>query len=245
MSLETEIAALTSTGKALIDTFNGKKAGIDAALAAAIAAAPAISRTFYVDQELGVDTAAGTIEAPLKTIAQAIANTPSGGTVDIVLVKDYVHDSVVGANNRAVVIRGESAASTVRKFTLKDFATGTGTKRMGGFQAGRRVSFTFADMTLVLPDTAGLALPLDNFYALVYAGGNSIPGFLPFMLYNVAFTVPGTFAGKLIGPGLSTVSFVAIASTIPTVLEGSLITGVTAGKDPNTIPWLLTNVTKL
>lgn len=245
MSLETEIAALTSTGKALIDTFNGKKAGIDAALAAAVAAAPAISRTFYVDQDLGVDTAAGTVDAPLKTITQAIANTPSGGTVEIVLVKDYVLESVISANNRGIVIRGDTAASTVRKLTLKDFATGTGTKRMGGFQVGRRISMTFADLTLALPDTAGLALPLDAYYALIYAGGNSMPGFLPVMLYNVVFSLTGTFAGKIIGPGVSTVSLVAVTSTIPTALEGSLIAGVTAGKDPNTIPWLLTNITKL
>ncbi|WNN38497.1 hypothetical protein RIN61_20180 [Pseudomonas inefficax] len=245
MSLETEIAALTSTGKALIDTINGKKAGIDAALAAAVAAAPAIGRTFYVDQELGVDTAAGTVDAPLKTINQALANTPSGGTVEIVFVKDYVLDSVISASNRGIVIRGDTVGGNVRKLTLRDFPTGTGTKRMGGFQVGRRVSITFADLTLALPDTAGLTLPLDNFYALLYAGGNTIPPFLPFNLYNVAFTLAGTFAGKLVGPGINSLAFVVIASTIPTALEGSLITGVAAGKDPNTVPWLITNVTKL
>ncbi|MCO7538339.1 DUF1565 domain-containing protein, partial [Pseudomonas asiatica] len=174
MSLETAVADLTATGKALIDTFNGKAAGINAALAAAVAAAPAISRTFYIDQVAGDDTAAGTQTAPLKTLAQAIANTPSGGTLDAVLLSDYTHETTSAIANRRVMIRGETNGSTVRKLILKDFAVaGAGTKRMGSFQITRSASLDFADMTLVLPDNAGLNLPLDGYYAMMYSGGNT------------------------------------------------------------------------
>ncbi|MCO7538338.1 DUF1565 domain-containing protein, partial [Pseudomonas asiatica] len=174
MSLESEIAALSSKATALIDYFTGRKASIDAAVAAAIAAAPAISRTFYIDQVAGDDTAAGTQAAPLKTLAQAIANTPSGGTLDAVLLSDYTHETTSAIANRRVMIRGETNGSTVRKLILKDFAVaGAGTKRMGSFQINRSASLDFADMTLVLPDNAGLNLPLDGYYAMMYSGGNT------------------------------------------------------------------------
>lgn len=246
MSLETEIAALTSTGKALIDTFNGKKAGIDAALAAAVAAAPAISRTFYIDQVAGDDTAAGTQAAPLKTLGQAIANTPSGGSLDAVLLSDYTHETTSAVANRRVMIRGENGATNTRKLILKDFAVaGAGTKRMGSFQITRSASLDFADLTLVLPDNAGLNLPLDGYYAMMYSGGNTMPGFTAVKFYNCVWSLTGTFAGKICGPSWGTLSLTAINTAFPAALEGSIVHSVPALKDPNTIPWLLTNISRL
>ncbi|WP_085720029.1 hypothetical protein [Pseudomonas sp. B22(2017)] len=246
MSLETEIAALTSTGKALIDTFNGKKAGIDSALAAAVAAAPAISRTFYIDQVAGDDAAAGTQAAPLKTLGQAIANTPGGGVLDAVLLSDYAHETTSIITSRRVTIRGDSGASNTRKLILKDFpVAGAGTKRLGSFQIARSSSLDFADLTLVLPDNAGLNLPLDGYYAMMYAGGNTMPGFASIKFYNCVWALTGTFAGKICGASWASLSLTAINTTFPTALEGSIVHSVPALKDPNTIPWLLTNISRL
>ncbi|KXK67231.1 hypothetical protein BC89_33555, partial [Pseudomonas monteilii] len=224
-----------------IDTFNGKKAGIDAALAAAVAAAPAISRTFYIDQVAGDDAAAGTQIAPLKTLAQAIANTPSGGTLEAVLLTDYTHEVIVHVNNRRVMVRGDSSASNTRKLILKDFASisEVGKKSMGAFQMSRACGLDFADLTLSLPDNAALNLPLANYYALTYAGGNAMPAHAAVKLYNCVFELRGTFVGKICGPSWGTLSLAAINTSIPAALEGSIVHSVPALKDPNTIPWLL------
>lgn len=246
MSLETDVANLVTKTTDLIAYFNGKKASIDAAVTAAVAAAPAVHRRFYVDQQLGDDAALGTFEAPLKTIDRAVASTPSAGSCEIVLLKDYALESSVAASNRRITIRGDNPQTNTRKLIIKEYLTGTGTKRIGSCQVSLSVSIDLADLTLSLPDTVGgLVAPLDNNYALFFAGGNGIPGFMPIKLYNLAFELRGTFTGKIMGPGWGALAFIALSTTIPSALEGLLIHGVAAGKDPNTIPNLLTNITKL
>lgn len=246
MSLETEIAALSSKATALIDYFTGRKASIDSAVAAAVAAAPAISRTFYVNQLIGDDNAAGSSTAPFKTIDRAIASTPEGGVADIILVEDYALASIVAVGGRRAMVRGDSSASNTRKLLLNEFAAEGNTKRFGGFQVNRAASLDFADLTISLPDSVGgMAGSPGSFYAMIFAGGNRLPGFMPVKLYNVAFALRGTFTGKIIGSGFPCLSLTAVSCTIPAALEGSLIEGVTAGKDPNTIPYLVTNITKL
>ncbi|MBA1195483.1 hypothetical protein G7007_21985, partial [Pseudomonas entomophila] len=68
MSLESTVADLVTATNALLATFSGKKNEINAALAAAIAAVPSNTKRYWVNQISGDDTAAGTAEAPLKTI---------------------------------------------------------------------------------------------------------------------------------------------------------------------------------
>lgn len=246
MSLETEIAALSSKVTALIDYFTTAKTAIAKAIADAVAAAPAISRTFYVNQLIGDDNASGGLDAPFKTIDRAIASTPSGGVADIILVEDYTLAGNVVVGGRRIMIRGESSSSNTRKLILNEFLVSNGMKRFGGFQVNRASSIDFADLTISLPDSAGgLAVGQDTFYSVLFAGGNTMPGFMPVKFYNVVFALRGTFTGKIVGSGFPCLSLTAINCTIPTALEGSLIQGVTAGKDPNTIPYLVTNISKL
>lgn len=246
MSLETEIAALSSKATALIDYFTGRKASIDSAVAAAVAAAPAISRTFYVNQLIGDDNAAGSSTAPFKTIDRAIASTPDGGLADIVLVEDYALATIVAIGRRRVMIRGDVSTSNTRKLLLNEFAAEGNTKRFGGFQVLLAASLDFADLTVSLPDSVGgMAGTPGSFYAMIFAGGNRLPGFMQVKFYNVVFTLRGTFTGKIVGSGFPCLALTITNSTVPTALEGSLILGVEAGKDPNTIPYLITNVAKL
>lgn len=244
MSLETEIAGLTSKATALIDYFTGAKNSIAAAVAAAVAAAPAISRTFYVSQLTGDDNALGTIDAPFKTIFRAISATPKGGTCEVLLRGNYTLKDSNILNNRRLVIRGESGVASETKLIIEEYTAG-GVRAMGQFQGKGDVSFEFTDMTLSLPDSSAGSGALSTYYAFIYAGGNSMPGFLPVKLYNFAFELRGTFAGKFIGAGVQCLALSAVNTTIPAALEGSLVTGVAAGKDPSTLPNVITNIAKL
>lgn len=78
--LNAAIAALNGAA----DGYNGKKAEIDAALAEALATAPDMERTYYVDLN-GDDAATGLEGAPLETIAEAVSRCPSGGVLHLVL----------------------------------------------------------------------------------------------------------------------------------------------------------------
>lgn len=246
MSLETEIAGLTSKVTSLIDYFTGFKTSSAKAIADAVAAAPAISRTFYVNQLIGDDNALGNVDSPLKTIDRAVAATPNGGVADIILVEDYTLASNVTVGSRRIMVRGETEVTNTRKLILNEFLVGNGLKRFGGFQVNRAGSFDIADLTLSLPDSAGgLAVGMDSYYAFIFAGGSRQPGFMPVKFYNVVFALRGTFTGKIVGAGFPSLAVTASACTIPTALEGSLIAGISAGKDPNTIPNLITNITKL
>lgn len=245
MSLETEIAGLTSKATALLEYFTNAKSSIASAVAAAIAAAPSISRTFYVSQSAGDDTALGTVDAPMKTISRALASTPKGGTCEILLVKDYVLDSTIVVNNRRVVLRSESGLVTGSKLILNEYIAADGVRQMGSFQAKGDASFEITDLTLSLPNAAAASGTIGTYYAFIYAGGNSMPVFLPVKLYNAAFELRGTFAGKIIGAGIPCLSLSAINTTIPAALEGSMVTGVAAGKDPSTLPNIITNIAKL
>ncbi|WP_210668568.1 hypothetical protein [Pseudomonas protegens] len=246
MSLETEIAGLTSKATALLDYFTIAKTAIAKAVADAVAAAPAISRTFYVNQLIGDDNALGNSDSPLKTIARAIAATPNGGLADIILVEDYTLAESLVVGGRRVMVRGETENSNTRKLILNEFLVSNGMKRFGGFQANRTGSVDLADMTVSLPDSAGgLAAAQDTYYSMIFAGGSRLPGFMAVKFYNVAFSLRGTFTGKIVGATFPCLSLSALVCTIPAALEGSLIHGVAAGKDPNTLPWLTTNITKL
>lgn len=246
MSLETEVAAFTGKATALLDYLTTFKTNAASAIAAAVAAAPEISRTFYVNTLTGDDNALGKIDSPLKTIERAVASTPSGGVADIILAEDYTLASPISVGSRRIMIRGETESSNTRKLILNEFLNAKGTKQFGSFQFNRASSVDFGDLTISLPDTAGgLSAAQDVYYAMMFAGGTKMPGFMPIKLYNVAFALRGNFTGKIVGPGFPSLSLTAVNCTIPAALEGYLISGVTAGKDPNTLPHLLTNITKL
>lgn len=246
MSLETEIAGLTSKATALLDYFTTFKNAAAKAIADAVTAAPAISRTFYVNPLTGDDNALGNADTPLKTLGRAVAATPSGGMGDYILQGDYTHAEALSVGSRRIIIRGDIADSKARRLILNEYLGTNGMKRFGGVQVNMGGSIDFADLTVSLPDSAGgLSATQDAFYSMFYAGGSKLPGFLPVKLYNIEFALRGTFTGKIVGSGLPCVSLSAVNCTIPAALEGYLVQGVTAGKDPNTIPWLTTNIAKL
>lgn len=89
MSLTEGIGQLTARVDALINTFETKKAGIDAAVQSALRAAVSNYVRYYLDQVNGDDKAEGTISAPIKSIREAIRRISSGWILEIGFLGDY------------------------------------------------------------------------------------------------------------------------------------------------------------
>lgn len=245
MSLESQVADLVSASNKLITTFNDKKAAIDAALATAVAAAPEMKRGFYVDQVAGSDkTGSGTEAAPFKTIQAAIDATPSIGSVDVVLLSDYVLDTHVKLNNRRVVVR--SVWPNQYRLQLNEFINiADNTRRMGSFWQSNNSSLSLEDLYVSLPDGAnGSQLPVSSYYSLMFGSGASVPNIGQLRTYNVTFELRGTFVGKLI-VNMPLIALHCTSTTIPTGLNGKFLDGIAAGTKPETLPRIITNLSSL
>lgn len=80
----------------------------------------AMSKTFYVDQVNGSDTTGdGSQVSPFQTIDKAISSVPSGGSVEINVLGDYIVDSDINTRRRNVylILRG-ALRFTVRTTTV-------------------------------------------------------------------------------------------------------------------------------
>ncbi|MBH3420767.1 MULTISPECIES: hypothetical protein [Pseudomonas] len=92
MSMETTITSLVAAANKLTSAINGKVAEIDASVLAAVRAIPEMSRSFYVDAVGGSDLALGTMEAPLKTIKEAMGRSNTTPYVTIYLKAAQTHE---------------------------------------------------------------------------------------------------------------------------------------------------------
>ncbi|HWD30938.1 hypothetical protein [Pseudomonas sp. GZD-222] len=244
MSLETDVANLVTKTTDLITYFNGKKAGIDAAVSAAVAAAPSISRAFFVDSQLGSDDNLGTSASPFKTLEAAIKAVPAGGRADVTLQRDYTLSAHVVLSGRKLVVRGEPGAG--RKLILNEFQVdndGTVNRRMGSFWQGGESAVELVSLTLSLPATT----PGDNtaYYALSFGSGSSAPAVNQLRLYNLTFELRGAFLGTLMGPGSVLFQLALVGTSLPASLNGRLIPGIAAGTESKTLSHVITNLATL
>ncbi|MBC3335183.1 hypothetical protein HU732_02665 [Pseudomonas proteolytica] len=92
MSMETTITSLVEAANKLTNVVNGKVAEIDAAVLAAVRAIPEMSRLLHVDAVSGSDRALGTVEAPLKSISEAMNRTKFTPYVRIALKAGQTHE---------------------------------------------------------------------------------------------------------------------------------------------------------
>lgn len=249
MSLETEIAALTSEARSLLNYFNAKKAGIDSAVLAAIAAVPAMSRTWYVDQVAGSDANAGTKEAPFKTIEKAANSTPATGVCNINLMGDYTFTSLVRSPCAFILVSG--AEATVQpKIYLKymDSGTSSGSTELAGFLlTGQFANIGIRKADLIFPSTAG-ATKLTATLLCSFIRTNqrtNLPPMLGVSLEGLAVTMDATFYGALIGNSTSSVCLSANEVTFPSGFGGKYISTVAAGVDPKTLNNVMTNLPSL
>lgn len=245
MSLETDVANLVTKTTQLIDYFNSRKAGIDSAVANAIAAVPLMAKTFYVDQVAGVDTAEGTSAAPLRTIQKAISNTPIGGVCKVLLATDYVLDVNAGVDLRCLDI-GSSVSGVKRKLTLGHSASSDGSMRLNGFTFANGSALMLADVTLVLPSPAGITPAVPAFNNSVFKTGSS--GSTPIFsvkLSGVDVQSAADSTAMLFLLLSSAIVFEAVGSTFPSGFGGRYIGGIASGTAVNTHNNILSNLTTL
>lgn len=245
MSLESEVANLVSNTSKLIDYFNTKKAGIDASVAAAVAAVPNMYRVWYVNQQTGDDAAVGTQAAPLKSIEKAIASTPVGGTCAVRLMSDYVHTSVPLVMSAALNISSDQAG-VKRKFSLIYKLEAEGNYSLTGFGLTSGSSLGWLDITLVLPSPVGLnPVPSGGPNAMVKAHASYVVTFCSIKFSSCDVQAPADFVGFLMIALNNACAFEAVGTSFPTNFAGRYIQGVAAGAAANTLPNVLTNLPTL
>jgi hypothetical protein len=252
MSLESQIADLVTATNSLITTFNGKKASIDSAVAAAIAAAPETLRTWYVDQVSGLDTNAGTSPAaPFKTIGKALASTPAFGVATVQLLSDYTFNEVTTQNAANLVLVGNGVVRNLypKYYQVLGSDGITPSTVMGGFQLVTQASnIEIRNCNLVLPTSAGVApVPTVNrSTGFVRTNGTgNVPPFLGVALSSVAVTMAADFIGSLIGATVASISLTAISSTFPSGFGGKFIGGIVSGTLPKDTSNVMSNLAAL
>ena len=240
MSLESQIADLVSATNTLVTTFNTKKTSIDAAVAAAIAAVPAMVRTYYVDQIAGVDTNVGTQAAPLKTIEKALSNTPDGGLCTVVLMADYTMSGAITTNKQFLHVK--SLLSTVKVKLNTPYYLQDDVSKLPGFTFATGGVILLTDITLTLPSIAGMPVP-QPFYNSFFKTG-SVAG-IP--MITVKFSrcevlQAGDATATLFVQLSSAMTFMVTETTFPAGFGGRYISGVASGTAPVALSTVITNL---
>lgn len=250
MSLETDVANLVTQTNALLDYFKNRKAGIDSAVAAAIAAAPETVRTWYIDAVNGSDANAGTAAAPFKTLGKAVANTPAFGVCIANLLSDYVLDTNVAQTTTNLLVVGSGA---VRKLSVKYYpvvnADTSVTTYLGGFQLATQAScIEFRNLAIELPSIAGVAPAptINRITGLVRTNGTgNVPPFLGVSLSGCTVTMAVDFIGALVGSTVSAISLLAISTSFPSGFGGKYVMGIASGTAPKDTSNVLSNINSL
>lgn len=253
MSLETDVAALVTQTTKLIDYFGTKKSDIDKAVAAAIAAAPETSRSWYVDPVNGLDTNAGTQAAPLKTINRAIAMTPPSGVCTAYILDDYDMPAGIGSLNSVLILIGV-AKNGVRPKLKPKYITSTDaaqitTTNMTGFNmylASNLISFR--DIDIYLPSPAGFTPAPNNARAGSFFRGFSsvnVPTVFNVSLENVAVTMAADWFGNFIGVTSSSVILATTNVQFPSGFAGRYISNVAAGALVKDLGHVMSNLASL
>jgi len=245
MSLESDVANLVTKSNALIDYFNTKKAGIDSAVSAAIAAIPQARKTFYVHQLDGLDTNDGTLAAPLKTIDRALLTTPYGGICIIYLLADYaLTTQVLGFEGRFLEIRSYDPANQ-RALRPAYYTASGGQTILSGFSSIAGAAIALREVGLVLPTQIGFTPPttINNCFVRTINAGSS-----PLLAMKMSFTTVTEVAGAtalLIGADGSAITLGAQDTTFPSGFAGRYVRGAGAGVNPATLNNVLTNLSTL
>jgi hypothetical protein len=251
MSLESQIADLVTATNSLITVFNSKKAGIDSALAAAIAAAPETTRSWYVDQVNGLDTNVGSSALPFRTIEKAISSTPGSGVCGIFLLSDYEFTSQINITCSLVVLKGEGGTRVLKPkyFQVTDVPTGIVTTQLGGFVFQRHgCSMEIREVSLMFPTIAGVnPVPVGGRLCafLKTYGTFSMPPMMGVNMAIVTVTKAADWVGSLISSPASCIALGCYAVSFPGDFGGKYIDGIAAATDTKTLTRVVTNLSAL
>ncbi|UVL65717.1 DUF1565 domain-containing protein [Pseudomonas sp. B21-031] len=253
MSLESDVANLVTQTNSLLAYFQTRKAGIDAAVAAAIAASPETSRSWYVDPVNGLDTNKGTQAEPFKTINKAIAVTPPSGVCTAYVMDDYDMPAGIGSLNSVLILVGV-AKNGVRpklkpKYITSTDANNITTTNMTGFNmylASNLISIR--DMDIYLPSPAGFTPAPNNARAGSFFRGFSsvnVPTVFNVSLENVAVTMAADWFGNFIGVTSSSVVLATTNVSFPSGFAGRYVSNVAAGALVKDLGHVMSNLASL
>lgn len=253
MSLESDVGNLVTQTTALIDYFKTRKAGIDAAVQAAIGAVPDTSRSWYVDPVNGQDTNDGSQAKPFKTINKAIGNTPSSGVCTAYVMDDYDMPAGIGSTCSVLILSGV-AKNGVRpklkpKYITSTDANNITTSNMTGFNmylASNLISIR--DMDIVLPSPAGINPAPNNARAGAFFRGFSsvnVPTVFNVSLENVAVTMAADWFGNFIGLTSSSLILATTNVQFPSGFAGKYVSNVAAGALVKDLGHVMSNLASL
>ncbi|PNA93640.1 MULTISPECIES: hypothetical protein [unclassified Pseudomonas] len=246
MSLESSVADLVTVGKDLISVYEGKINAINAAVTKAIAAVPRFDKKLYVNQVTGDDTAAGTADAPLKTIAMALTITPQGGFCDVVLQADYTMTQAIAVLGRVLNIYSDQTGVKRKLKPIYYLTTNGAANYLAGFLFYSGGVVMLGDVTLELPTANGVvpapAGTRNSFFTSNTSGGSDE---IRAKLSSCDVVAPAGFTGWLAGAAASSISLQVTAVTFPENFAGRYIYGVAGGTNPATLPNVLTNLPSL
>lgn len=241
MSLESQIAELIAVNNKLVDYFNTKKGAIDAAVSAAVAAAPNITRVLYVDQVAGNDDNLGTTASPFRTIQRAIDVTPAGGRCEIWLLSDYTLSTHIRLFGHKILVRGEETKG--RRLILNEFMPDNeALPRIGCFWQSAVSSVELSNLTISFPNSSA---EVSNYCALSISSGSNSPLLTSLRLHSCTLELRGTYRGRIIGPETSLVALAVYNTAIPSAMAGRIVPGVAAGTESKTLSHVITNLSTL
>ena len=155
MSMETTITSLVAAANKLTSAINGKVAEIDASVLAAVRAIPEMSRSFYVDAVGGSDLALGSVEAPLKSIKEAMGRSNITPYVTIYLKAAQTHEYAAPTEqtpywsiaNKLVFMRYGSGSNPVFSPKVGEYMAGSSNIHFLSLEGGS-VYFRFVDVVM-------------------------------------------------------------------------------------------------
>ncbi|MBP1862129.1 hypothetical protein [Rhizobium herbae] len=258
MSLTSDIATLVGRADALINIFDAKKAAIDAAVAAAIATLPEMSRTYYVDQVAGNNANSGLVpEQPFQTIDRALSLAGAGRYVDIRLMANYTFTSPrIGLRAGQHLKLGShlSVSGSIRyKVFLGVHARPepevVGDWEVGGFYCPSfgSNSINASSIEIVFPAAPGAGVMVNDSYNGFLAGNvTDGPPVIGLELNGCTVTRPAGSVGVIFGARTHFAALMVKNTTFVTPdMAGKWVAGVAGGSTPASVGWVASNLATL
>lgn len=164
----------------LVEKFDTEADNIDAAVAAAVAAAPAMNRTFYIDSVVGNDeVASGTAASPFFSVAKAVNSIPvqGGGTIIASLNQTFVIDENIHIAGKNIHFTTNGSPTNDAERPVLQFLTyaSGGYDEIKGFTGASDSTLKIGQYRLELDDNAfSNGLPSTGYCFIRSANGNAV-----------------------------------------------------------------------
>lgn len=239
MSLDTEIAQLTGSANALIDTFNNKKAEIDTALSDALKAFPNLEREFFIDQVNGDDSNAGDEQNPLKSVQAAAERCGRGTFLRAILLSDYRFKTKEEITSIHLFLGSKSSAD--KKTVSFDLWTDNGKLFCGGLATRAFSQVELYALRIEMPDISGYTEPLD--IGFDYLFGSTYSSDTSLMTYKMTYMefVPPTETIPLIETTAALLGMVLFSCSYTASMNGKWVRGISAGTSVSSVEYIIAN----